>query len=80
MTATDLISPPSSSLGAPTETRLLSKSEVCDRVGRTYPTIWAWMRAGKFPRARDLRGRPAWIAAKIEAWIAQLPLRRIKGD
>jgi predicted DNA-binding transcriptional regulator AlpA len=31
--------------------KLISKPEVLDRIGVTYPTIWAWMRAGKFPRS-----------------------------
>jgi prophage regulatory protein len=65
---------------AKTEIRLLSKAEVLERVGRTFPTIWAWMRAGKFPRARDLGGRPAWLESEVEAWIAALPIRRFKGD
>jgi predicted DNA-binding transcriptional regulator AlpA len=62
------------------EVRLLTKAEVLERVGRTFPTIWAWMRAGKFPRARDLGGRPAWVESEVEAWIAALPIRRFKGD
>jgi predicted DNA-binding transcriptional regulator AlpA len=60
--------------------RLISKAEVCDRVGRTFPCIWAMMRAGKFPRARELGGKPAWIESEIEAWIASLPVREYKGD
>ena len=36
--------------------RLISKPEVLDRVGVTFPTLWAWMRAGVFPRSRDLGG------------------------
>jgi predicted DNA-binding transcriptional regulator AlpA len=47
---------------------------VLERVGRTFPTIWAWMRAGKFPRARDLGGRPAWIEREMDEWIASLPV------
>lgn len=62
------------------EVRLLSKAEVLERVGRTFPTIWSWMRAGKFPRARDLGGRPAWLESAIDGWIAALPVRRLKGD
>ena len=34
--------------------RLLSKAEVLERVGVTYQTIWRWMVAGTFPRARRL--------------------------
>lgn len=54
--------------------------EVHERTGRTYPTIWAWMRAGKFPRSRDVNGRPAWLASEIETWIKSRPVKRLKGD
>jgi predicted DNA-binding transcriptional regulator AlpA len=58
---------------------LLSKAEVLKRVGRTFPTIWAWMLAGKFPPARDLGGRPAWLETEINDWIKNLPIRRYKA-
>jgi predicted DNA-binding transcriptional regulator AlpA len=64
----------------PETVRLLSKPEVCDRVGRTFPTIWQWMREGRFPRARDLGGRPAWLESEVNEWIASLPVRKLKGD
>ena len=60
--------------------RLLSKREVLDRVGLTYPTLWAWMRAGNFPRSRELGGRVAWLESEIEVWMNALPIRRLKGD
>jgi prophage regulatory protein len=73
--------PPAVDSEVPVEARLLSKAEVLERVGRTYPTIWSWMQQGKFPRARDLGGtRPAWLESEVEAWINNLPVRRLKGD
>lgn len=60
--------------------RLISKPEVLDRVGVTYPTLWSWMREGRFPRSRELGGKAAWIESEVEAWIAALPVRRLKGD
>lgn len=60
--------------------RLLSKLEVVDRVGASYPSIWQWMRAGTFPRSRSLGGKTVWIAAEVEAWICSLPASRLKGD
>jgi prophage regulatory protein len=65
---------------AANQVRLISKPEVLDRVGVTFPTIWKWMREGKFPRSRELGGKVAWIESEIEAWIAALPVRRLKGD
>jgi predicted DNA-binding transcriptional regulator AlpA len=37
-------------------TRLLCKVEVLAIAGVSFPTIWAWMRDGKFPRARIVGG------------------------
>ncbi len=37
--------------------RLISKLQVLDRVGVSYPTLWQWMRQGKFPRSRELGGK-----------------------
>jgi len=60
--------------------RLLFKREVLERVGLTYPTIWAWMQKGKFPRSREVGGKIAWLEGDIDAWIAALPVKRLKGD
>ena len=38
------------------------------------------MRRGTFPRSRQLGGKVAWIESEVEAWIAALPVRRLKGD
>jgi predicted DNA-binding transcriptional regulator AlpA len=62
------------------EVRLLSRPEVLSIVGVTYPTIWAWMRAGTFPRSVVIGGKSAWIASEIEDWLANLPRSRLKGD
>jgi prophage regulatory protein len=60
--------------------RLISKPELLDRVGVSYPTIWIWMREGKFPRSRSLGGKTFWLASDIDNWIANLPMRPLKGD
>jgi predicted DNA-binding transcriptional regulator AlpA len=70
----------------PPPLRLMTKAEVCQRVGVTYVTIWRWQQAGTFPRARRINSpaastaKVAWYAHEIEAWLANLPLARIKGD
>ena len=46
----------------------------------TFPCIWQWVRAGKFPRAREVRGRPMWIESEVDAWIRGRPVIRYKGD
>ena len=65
---------------APPDTRLLSKPEVLAIANVTYPTLWAWMRNGTFPRSRVAGGRSLWRSDEIDAWLAGLPIRRLKGD
>jgi predicted DNA-binding transcriptional regulator AlpA len=67
---------PPASLGA----RLLSKREVLAIVGVSYPTLWSMMRAGTFPRSRVVGGKSMWLSPDIEAWLATLPVRKLKGD
>jgi prophage regulatory protein len=65
---------------APNATRLVSKREVLDRIGVSYPTLWSWMRDGRFPRSRELGGKICWLEREIEKWIDALPMRPLKGD
>jgi predicted DNA-binding transcriptional regulator AlpA len=60
--------------------RLLKKTEVCAIANASFQSIWAWMRAGTFPRARIVGGRSMWRSDEVEAWLAGLPVRRLKGD
>jgi predicted DNA-binding transcriptional regulator AlpA len=69
-----------SSLLADGGERLLGKEAVCARVGRTFPTIWSWMRRGLFPRARIVGRTSVWLESEINAWMASLPLRAYRGD
>jgi predicted DNA-binding transcriptional regulator AlpA len=60
--------------------RLLAKREVLAIVGTSYPTVWLWMRQGTFPRSRVVGGQSKWLSTEVEAWLAALPRRRLKGD
>lgn len=60
--------------------RLLSKAEILVLTGLSFPTIWQWMRDGRFPRARVLGGKSCWLSSEVDAWITALPVRRLKGD
>jgi predicted DNA-binding transcriptional regulator AlpA len=60
--------------------RLLGKPEILAITGTSFPTIWQMMRAGTFPRSRIVGGRSMWLATDIDAWIAGLPVRPLKGD
>ena len=65
--------------------RLLSRAEVLEIVGVTYPTLWAWVRNGHFPAARVLGlegnkgGRVAWVESEVQSWIMSRPKRFPKG-
>jgi predicted DNA-binding transcriptional regulator AlpA len=67
---------PPARLGA----HLLSKREVLAIANVSYPTLWSWMRAGTFPRSRVVGGKSMWFSTDIEAWLAGLPVRKLKGD
>jgi prophage regulatory protein len=67
-------------LTTPGIVRLLDKHEVCAIAGATYPTIWQWMRDGKFPRSRVVGGKSMWLSSEIEQWMLELPTRKLKGD
>jgi prophage regulatory protein len=61
--------------------RLLSKGEMLDKVGVSYPTIWKLMRQGAFPRAVVIGGgKNAWLEHEVDEFIANLPRRRLKGQ
>ena len=60
--------------------RLLPKAVVLERTGLSYPTIWTWMREGRFPRAREVGSRPMWLANEIDDWILSRPVKPLKGD
>jgi predicted DNA-binding transcriptional regulator AlpA len=59
---------------------LLNRHEVLALAGCSYPTLWAWMRAGKFPRSRIVGGKSMWLSTEIDEWLANLPVRPLKGD
>jgi predicted DNA-binding transcriptional regulator AlpA len=60
--------------------RLMSKHEVCALVGSSFPTLWTMMRRGEFPRSRVVGGKSLWLSSEVTAWMAALPVRRLKGD
>lgn len=62
--------------------RLLAKHEVMAIANVSYPTIWLWMRSDppRFPRSRIVGGKSMWLSSEVEAWLAKLPLRPLKGN
>jgi prophage regulatory protein len=53
---------------------LLTVKEVMARVRLSRPTIYRWMKTGKFPSARVLAPSCVrWRESEITNWIEQLP-------
>ena len=62
------------------DVRLMAKAEILEITGVSFPTIWAWMRRGVFPRSRIVGGRCRWLSSDVQTWLEGLPVRRYKGD
>jgi predicted DNA-binding transcriptional regulator AlpA len=65
--------------------QLLTKPQVMAITGLSFPTLWQWMRDGRFPRARSVGGtgksaKSVWLRSEIDRWLAELPIRPLKGD
>jgi len=65
-------------------TKLISRAEVLQRVGLSYPCLWQMMRDKKFPRSIRLGdgqfSRVAWVEAEVEDWINSRPRQQLLGD
>jgi len=59
---------------------LLSRHEIVALSSFTYPWLWQMMRRGLFPRGRIVGGKTMWLSTEVEAWLAELPVRTLKGD
>jgi predicted DNA-binding transcriptional regulator AlpA len=57
---------------------LLDRHQIVALTGLTYPTIWGMMCRGAFPRGRVVNHKTAWLASEVEAWIAALPISRLR--
>jgi predicted DNA-binding transcriptional regulator AlpA len=60
--------------------RVLLKSQVLERINVSFPTLWAWMRDGKFPRARQMGKHTVWLESDVNDWITALPIKEYLGD
>jgi predicted DNA-binding transcriptional regulator AlpA len=56
----------------------VSKAEVLLRTGKTFQTIWTWMREHKFPLARDCNGQPVWLEDELDDWMNSRPIKKYK--
>jgi predicted DNA-binding transcriptional regulator AlpA len=60
--------------------RFISRHQVLDKTGRSYPAIWAWMQAGTFPRAREVGDELMWLESEVDEWMNSRPIRLFKND
>ena len=58
----------------------LTRTEVCSKTRLCYVTIWRLLKAGDFPRGRNVRGKILWKESDIDAWLEAQPRQRLKGD
>ena len=59
----------------------LSKAQVLRKIPITAPTLWSWVRAGKFPRPRAISpNKTVWVAAEVEQWMQSRPVKLYKSD
>jgi prophage regulatory protein len=64
---------------APPSLVFLSKQQVLAKIPVTGPTLWAWVRAGKFPRPREISANKiGWVESEVDAWMQSRPLRNYK--
>jgi prophage regulatory protein len=57
----------------------LSKQQVLAKIPITPPTLWSWVRAGKFPRPRAISpNKIVWVAGEVDEWMRARPLRTYK--
>jgi prophage regulatory protein len=56
----------------------LSKAQVLKKIPITAPTLWSWVRQGKFPRPRAICNKTVWLEAEVDAWMQARPLRTYK--
>jgi prophage regulatory protein len=57
----------------------LSKAQVLKKVPVTAPTLWSWVRQGKFPKPRAISpNKTVWLEADVDAWMKAQPVRQYK--
>ncbi|WP_339326073.1 AlpA family transcriptional regulator [Cronobacter sakazakii] len=49
--------------------RLMPITDVCAATGYKKPTIYEWMRDGKFPRPVKIGRSVRWPSSEVDAWI-----------
>jgi predicted DNA-binding transcriptional regulator AlpA len=61
-----------------------SRQQVLELVPVAYASMWAWMRDGQFPQAREIgpggrRCKIGWLKSEVDEWIVNRPRRAQKS-
>jgi prophage regulatory protein len=59
--------------------RFLLKKEVLAIVRVSWPTLWKWIREGKFPSPVCVGEKSVWFAQDVFQWMRTRPTRLYKG-
>ncbi len=60
--------------------KVLSKRELTEMVGLSYPTLWRLMRRGEFPKPVPLsENRVAWLESEVSKWLVERVQARDAG-
>lgn len=58
---------------------IMTKPEVLETVGLSYPTVWAMMRRDDFPLSVKLTsGKVGWYRDEVAEWLASRPRSKLK--
>jgi len=58
----------------------LSKQQVLAKIPISPPTLWSWVRQGRFPRPRTLsQNKVVWLQSEVHQWMEARPLRNYKA-
>lgn len=58
-------------VSATQQPELITQIQVCRRLGISDETWRRWRKAGRVPRPVALPGRPRWIVAEIDRYLAE---------
>ena len=62
-------------IDTPPNKRFVFRSELLERLSITYPTLWRWMRDGRFPTPQIIGGSNAWLESEVDHWMTSQPRR-----
>lgn len=59
----------------PDSKRYIDKRQLLQKLAMSYPSIWARMRKGVFPRPYVDGGKNYWLESEVDQYLSSLPKR-----